>query len=311
MLDLDLLHTLRVAVDLGGFAPAADRLGRTPSAISLQMKRLQQAVGAPLFRKEGRGLAPTEAGVVVLRYARRMLALRDELLDTVRGAAAVGSVRLGCTQDFAESVLPVVLSRFAELYPLVQMEVRIEGNAALAEAVGKGDLDMALTVGQAQRPTAEVIGEVPLVWIAGEAFGRRDGPLPLVMLGPQCIFRQSALSSLDAARIPWRIAATSPSLAGLWASARGNLGVTARSGLGVPAGMIASTRLFDLPPLGRLAVSLHRRPGDHGEASARLAALLGDAAAHALRGVSGAVRPPTQKGRPLAEPPLMNLRSGR
>jgi DNA-binding transcriptional LysR family regulator len=157
-LDLDTLRTLVVANDLGGYRQAAKRLSRTPSAISLQMKRLQEDIGATLFRKDGRGTALTEAGEIALRYGRRMLAFNDELLDTIRGASLAGSVKLGFSQDFAETVLPTVLSQFTKLYPLVLMEVRIEGNAALVEAVQKGELDMALAVGQEDRPTAQRLG---------------------------------------------------------------------------------------------------------------------------------------------------------
>ena len=268
-IDLDTLRTLVTANDLGGYGQAGTRLGRTPSAISLQMKRLQADVGAVLFRKAGRGLALTEAGDIVLRYGRRMLALNDELLDTVRGAALSGEVRLGFSQDFAETILPDVLSRFTALYPLVQIEVRIEGNAALVEAVENGQLDIALVVGQADKPGALVVGEVELVWIAGEGFKpRSDEPLPLVMLGPQCAFRKAALAGLEKASRSWRIAATSPSLAGLWATASAGLGVTARSRMGLPAGLVCGAALFGLPELRAFPVTLHR-----GAASANASAI--------------------------------------
>ena len=114
-LDLDTLRTLVVAHDLGGLAQAADRLGRTPSAISLQMKRLQDDLETELFRKRGRGLVLTEAGEVALTYARRILAMHDELLDTIHGGSLAGNIRIGCPQDFA-SFLPSVLSQFNTLY---------------------------------------------------------------------------------------------------------------------------------------------------------------------------------------------------
>ena len=270
-LDLDTLRTLAVAADLGGYGQAAARLGRTPSAISLQMKRLQEDVGASLFRKEGRGVALTEAGEIVLRYGRRMLAMNDELLDTIRGASLAGNVRLGCSQDFAETVLPDVLSQFTKLYPLVQMEVRIEGNAALVEAVQKNQLDLALAVGQAEHPTAEILGELELVWIAGQEFtSRLDQPLPLVLLGPQCAYRREAIQRLDDAKLPWRIAAVSPSLAGLWATAIGGLGITARSSLGLPAKLVWDREMFDLPTLPAFPVTLHAQPDARSDGVERL-----------------------------------------
>jgi DNA-binding transcriptional LysR family regulator len=259
-LNLDALRTLVLAADLGGYARAATRLERTPSAVSLQMKRLQDDVGATLFRKHGRKVVLTEAGEIALRFARRMLVLNDELVDTIHGASLAGSVRLGVSQDFADTVLPRVLSQFTTLYPLVQMEVHIEGNAALVEAIEVGKLDVALTVGQADRPTAEVVGGMALVWIAGRAYAPRIGqPLPLVMLGPQCVFRKRATQLLDRAGKPWRIAAVSASVSGLWAAAVGGLGLTARSALGLPATLISGERLFGLPALGSFPICIQTR----------------------------------------------------
>jgi len=287
-LDLDTLRTLVTANDLHGYGQAAARLGRTPSAISLQMKRLQADVGARLFRKHGRGLALTEAGEIVLRYGRRMLELNDELMDTVRGASLAGSISLGFSQDFAETVLPVVLSQFTKLYPGVQMEVRIEGNAALVTAVENGQLDLALAVGQADRPTAQIIGELELVWIAGREFRRRkDQHLPLVLLGPQCAFRAKATTALDEAGVPWRVAAVSPSLNGLWASAIGGLGVTVRTGLGLPAGLVSGHAMFGLPAVGSLPVTLHTRVQSPTAAVERLRAIVSDVVGQTLPAANG------------------------
>jgi DNA-binding transcriptional LysR family regulator len=275
-LDLDTLRTLVVANDLGGYGQAATRLGRTPSAISLQMKKLQTDVGATIFRKSGRGVALTEAGEIVLRYARRMLALNDEVLDTVRGASLAGRIRIGVSQDFAETVLPRALSQFTKHYPLVQLEVRIEGNAVLVEAVSKGEIDLVLVVGHAQRPSAITLGTIDLVWIAGRDFAPRDEPLPLVVLGAQCVFRKEAIESLDAAGRPWRIAAVSPSLAGLWALGIAGLGVTVRSALGVPRSLVSHKTLFDLPRLGAFPVTLHAAAGGLSPGVERLRDILRD-----------------------------------
>ena len=259
-LDLDTLRTLVVAFDLGGYGQAAARLGRTPSALSLQMKRLQQEVGATLFRKEGRNLALNEIGEVVLRYGRRMLELNDEMLDTARGASLAGAVRLGFAQDFAETVLPQVLSRFTKLYPIVQIEVRIDQNARLVRAIENDQLDLALALGYAERPSAHQIGQLPMVWIADHRFVRRtEQLLPLVLCEAPCSIRQRALQILDQAGIGWRIAVVSPSLAGLWAAASAGLGVTVRTEMGLPQNLIGSKALFDLPKVGAFSVTLHRK----------------------------------------------------
>jgi len=257
-LDLDTLRTLVTAHDAGGFAQAADRLGRTPSAISLQMKRLQEELGTPLFRKHGRGLKLTEAGHTALGYARRMLALNDGLLQTMQGATLAGTIRIGAPQDFA-ALLPDVLRQFAALYPRTQIELRIEGSSPLIEALDKDQLDLALTIGFADRKDALLLGELPVLWIASRAFRIPNGPLPLAVLGPQCVFRKVAVQGLEAAGIPYRIAATSPSLDGLWAALLGGLGVTARTALQLPAHLVADRSLHRLPVLPVLRYCVWQR----------------------------------------------------
>jgi DNA-binding transcriptional LysR family regulator len=273
-LDLDTLRTLSVARELGSMAQAAEQLGRTPSAISLQMKRLQDDLGIVLFRKHGRNLALTEAGVVVLDYARRILALHDELLDTMQGASIAGNIRLGCTQDFA-STLPSVLSQFSLIYPRMQIELRIEGNAALSDAVEASQIDLAVVIGHEGRPAARTVGHLDLVWIAASSFALpQDQPVPLAVLGPQCIFRRSVIKHLDEREMPYRIAANSPSLDGLWAALLGGLGVTARTALNLPDGLIASASLYGLPELGQLPVTLQRSAHSDSKAMDRMAELL-------------------------------------
>lgn len=276
-LDLDTLRTFAVAHDLGSLARAADRLGRTPSAISLQMKRLQDELGSPVFRKRGRGLVLTEAGEVALSYARRILTLNDELLHTMHGARLTGQMRLGCSQDFA-TVLPGVLSQFSEMYPRMQMELRIEGNAVLADAVEQGQIDVAVVIGHEQRAAAQTVGELEIVWIASAKFlPARGEPLPIAALGPQCVFRRGAVARLEESQTPYRLAASSPSLDGLWAALLGGLGVTARTALNLPAGLVSARSLHNLPALGRLPVTLHRGAHATGAATARMAALLEEA----------------------------------
>ena len=282
-LDLDTLRTLVVAHERGGLAQAAENLGRTPSAISLQMKRLQEDLGIPIFRKRGRGLALTEAGETALSYARRILLLNDELLDTLQGARLAGHIRIGCPQDFA-SLLPSVLSHFASLYPRMQVELHIEGNAALLDSIDKARLDLAVIIGHEDRGNAQTVGQLDVVWISSSTFNPpHKQPLPLAVLGPQCPFRRSALQELEAAKIPCRIAANSPSLNGLWAALLGGLGVTARTALNLPEGLVSAESLHSLPPLGSMPVTLHRCPSSNGVTADRMASLLMSALEPALQ----------------------------
>jgi DNA-binding transcriptional LysR family regulator len=290
-LDLDTLRSFSKAHELGSLAQAAEQLGRTPSAISLQMKRLQDDLGIVLFRKDGRALALTEAGVVVLDYARRILALNDELLDTMQGASIAGTISLGCTQDFV-AILPSVLSQFSLLYPRMQIELRIEGNAALADAIEASQIDLAVVIGHEGRAAARIVGHLDLVWIAASSFALpQDQALPLAALGPKCIFRRLAIQHLDERKIQYRIASSSPSLDGLWASLLGGLGVTARTVLNLPDGLIASGSLYGLPELGKLPVTLQRSAHSDSKAMDRMADLLSQSLQLALTSRS------TQKAR--------------
>src|SRR5262249_2495809 len=147
--------------------------------------------------------------------------LHDELLDAMQGANVAGQLRVGCTQDFA-SILPGVLSHFSSLYPRMQIELRIEGNAALADAIQASQLDLAAVIGQEDRDAAQIVGYLDLVWIASSGFAApKDQPLPLAALGPQCIFRRRAVELLEGRKTPYRIAANSPSLDGLWVALLG------------------------------------------------------------------------------------------
>lgn len=193
-LDLDALRSFVTGIDLGSFARAAIRLDRSPSAISLQLRKLETQVGRPLTRKSGRGLALTEAGEALLGPARRLLALNDETLVALRGPALGGLVRLGLPQDFAETWLLDLLGRFAGQHPAVRVEVLVDTNMALLAALGAGRLDLALTWESPLEPGAPALArlDLPMAWIGPRGGFIRDGgaPLPLVAFAAPCLFRQ-------------------------------------------------------------------------------------------------------------------------
>src|SRR6185369_398072 len=137
-LDLDILRTLATGIDLGSFAKAADRVGRSQSAISLQLRKLEEQLGIDLLKKQGRALVLTEAGEVMLAYARRLLALNDEAVTAVRGPAISGALRFGLPQDFAETWFPTTLARFNRAHPLNQIAVTVGRNAELLERLDRG-----------------------------------------------------------------------------------------------------------------------------------------------------------------------------
>jgi DNA-binding transcriptional LysR family regulator len=295
-LNLDSLRTLVITQDLGGFGRASERLLRTPSAISLQMKRLQEEVGVPLFRKQGRKTLLTEQGEIALRYARRVLELNDEMIDTLRGSSLAGVVRIGFGQDFTGNVLPLAIARFSALYPLVKLEVKVDLGQVLLQAIDTGDLDLALTLGGAQKKTAKLLSELPLHWIASPGFrDRAQQPLPLALFDPPCQCQTPGLEALERSGRPWRVAMTSPSLMGLWAAVSAGLGLTARADLGLPADV--QTIDLGLPPLGNIPITLHRRRGLRAPNAIRFAEITEELVATYLRSSLSDNRPGTVHSR--------------
>jgi DNA-binding transcriptional LysR family regulator len=274
--DLDVLRTLVAGIELGSFAKAADRVGRSAAAVSAQLKKLELQAGGPVLRKSGRGMALTPAGEVLLDYARRLLALNDEAQRVLRGTELQGGVRLGLQQDFGEGLLARVLAGFARAHPRVRVEAHLARNTELLQQLERHRLDLALAWNSGKRaPHATRVGRLPLRWIGARHLPitppSAAEPLPLAMLESPCLMHDAAVAALTRARIPWRVAFTSPSLAGVWAAVDAGLGVTVRTAIGVPA----SLRLLDgLPALPAIGLDLHRADASPGPVVERLQALI-------------------------------------
>jgi len=288
-LDMDVLRTLAVAMDLGGFAKAAERLGRSQSAVSLQMRKLEERVGRPLFRRQGRGLALTDAGDVVLGYARRILELNDQAVAVARGISLEGSVRFGLPQDFGDTWLPGVLARFGRIHPSVLLEARVDRTNKLVERIARGGLDLALLWGS-PLPIGDVvtIRRLPMAWIGPKGYSVAPGEkVPLALFEAPCVFRQPGVDALEKAKRPWRLAFTSPSLSGLWAAAAAGLGMTIRTALGLPAPLAVLDRSSGLPKLPQIELSLYTAKTNPSQAVARLREILLDELSGAQSGAHG------------------------
>ncbi len=279
--DLDILRSFVAGIELGSFAKAAERVGRSTSAVSAQIKKLEEQAGTPIFRKAGRGLALTEAGETMLAYAHRLLDLNDEAATAVLGIELEGWVRLGLQEDFGETLLPEVLGRFARAHPKVRIEARVVRNAELTERVTSGRLDLALAWSNGERTGhCERIGEVPMCWV-GPSDGRVDWsaagsePMPLATLEAPCLLRTAATKAMDQAGISWRVAFVSPSLSGLWAATRSGLGITVRTPFGLPGTVRPlSPGELGLPLLPKLELLLHRAAAEQSPATERLAEII-------------------------------------
>jgi DNA-binding transcriptional LysR family regulator len=275
--DLDVLRSFVTGIELGSFAKAADRLGRSTSAISTQLQKLEGQAGTPLLRKAGRGLALTEAGETMLAYARRLLDLNDEAATAVHGLELEGWIRLGMQEDFGESLLPEVLGRFARANPKVRIEARVVRNVELIDRVLSGRLDLALAWSpESPTPYRETVAEVPMCWI-GSADGEigwsasSGDPVPLASFEAPCLIRSAATEALDRAGLAWRQAFVSPSLSGLWAATAAGLGLTVRTPLGLSPRVRPLTSVATgLPELPKLDLVLHRSEAEPSPAVACL-----------------------------------------
>lgn len=259
--DMDALRTMVVGVELGGFSHAAGRLNRSPSAVSMQLRKLETQTGQRLFKRNGRGLILTEAGAVLLQYARRVLALNDEMGLALGAIDKGGTVRVGMPQDFTDAVLPSLLTRYSKARPATHVEVKAGRNFALAEDVANGRLDMALAFCAGGKGGANRIATVPGVWVTRTRRRTRriaeEGVVPLIVFDGPCLFRDMGIDALARAGIPWRLAMTTPSLAGLWCGIRAGLGVTVRTPLAIPRGLSIVPRDANLPELASIDVVLY------------------------------------------------------
>jgi DNA-binding transcriptional LysR family regulator len=257
LLDLALLQTLVAVNQAGTLAKAADRVGRTQSAVSLQMQRLEQVLGLALFDRRRRALVLTEAGEAMVEHAQRMLDLNRDAVAAVRGHRVAGHVRLGMSVDFEHTWLPTAMARFSRSHPKILVELRVDRNSALEQSVARREIDIALVFGDTSPSDPAVVGSVPMAWIASRDFEwQAPSALPLLLLEPPCIFRTAALQALDQAGVPWRVAVTSPSLGGLWATGLAGMGVTVRSAVVLPPGLADAGSRLALPPLPRIGMRI-------------------------------------------------------
>jgi DNA-binding transcriptional LysR family regulator len=264
-LDPDLLRTFLAFVDTGSLVHAASIVGRSPSAVTTQMQRLEEVVGESLLAPQGRGRALTPAGEDLVGHARRILAVHREAWLALKGARAAGHVAIGTTQDFADSGLPSLLRAFAASHPLVRIDLRVGRSAELSQAIQSGVLDLAIVMRQVATPDEIGVLREPMLWLCSrEGLASRQEELPLALLDPSCGFRDAAVAALDAAGRRYRIAAGSASLAGLRTAVNAGLAVTLRTARFAHSGIVEAPRTLALPPVptAEFAIRLrHAAPG--------------------------------------------------
>jgi DNA-binding transcriptional LysR family regulator len=254
-LPMELLRSFVAIIDTGSMLQATERVFLTQSALSLQMRRLEELVRQPLFNRQGRRLRLTPAGERLLRTARDILALNDQVLAALQGQALSGSVRLGMNQDFAEIFLPGVLNEFITSYPEIQTQVRVGGSQELLDLLANGQLDLVLCV----RPEDDhkLLKTVPMGWFGHSHLLDRE-VLPLALLEPPCLFRAAALQRLEAAGRRFRVLVETASLSGIRAAVQAGLAITCRGPLFADIAPLLPAD--SLPSLSRAGYAIYDSP---------------------------------------------------
>lgn len=259
-LDTALLRTFVAVAEREHFGAAADSVFRTQAAVSQQMQRLEQMIGCTLFVRVGRNKRLTEQGRRLLSYARRILNLNDEAYLAMTAEQSDAVVRIGASADCVDTLLPEYLARCAEAYPRLRIDIQVGRSRWLGSALHRGDLDFVLDVEHHAGLACERLRTSPIIWIAGARYHhRRELALPLVVIQPGCIFRQTAMAALDQRGRQASIVFETTTLAGIRAALRAGLGVTPRSIEMLTPDLKIVDEDLDLPPLGSISYNLYRR----------------------------------------------------
>ena len=272
-LPIELLRTFVAVCDAGSVTIAAEHIGLSQPAMSLQIKRLEELLESRLFLRIKKRLEPSEAGLKLYPKARKMLNLGDEILNEFRQPELQGHVCLGLPSEFATTLLPAILGRFSSSYPNVALEVVCDLSRNLLSATQQKRFDLTLSLhNQSSKERIGYIKSDQLVWV-GSAHHRSENKkeIPLVLAQDGCIYRQKALNQLNNADRPWRLAHTNPDLSGIQAAIEAGLGITVLAKSTVPPSLIIIESERDLPALGSIDICVTTRSSSNKDtASLRL-----------------------------------------
>ena len=206
LLDMDQLRTFVAIADLGSFTRAAEAVHKTQSAVSMQMRKLEERIGRSIFARDGRASKLTEDGQRLADYARRILRLNGEALASFAAFELAGHVRLGLPDDYADRYLPEILARFSDSNPRVEVTVVCEPTPMLAARIAAGDLDLAIITHVETHGRAQVIRTERLLWVTSARHSAHEArPLPLALGRADCTWRQVATLRLDQEDLPYRV----------------------------------------------------------------------------------------------------------
>jgi DNA-binding transcriptional LysR family regulator len=283
-LDVDLLKTFLAIADMGSFTRAAEEVHKTQSAVSMQMKRLEEIIGRPLFARDGRQSRFTADGERLIEYARRIARLNDETVAAFTRPELTGTLRFGTPDDYADRFLPEILARFSRTHPLVTVDVECHISGLLFEKTRKGEIDLALvTVGCDVVPD-EFVRREPLVWVTSTRHSVHQlEVLPVALSHAGCEWRKTVLQALDREGRKFRIAYSSPNSNAVNAAVMAGLAVGAVPEMSVRPGMRILTESDGFPPLGSVELGIVRKPGRSNSATEALARHISDSISNISR----------------------------
>ena len=261
-LPIDMLRSFVIVNEQGGFTAAADKLGRSQPAISQQIKKLEVLLDRPLLDRSNAKLILTPDGESLLGYARQILSLNDEAVGHFSSPSISGRIRFGIPSEFAITLLPKIVSRFAKAYPDVTLEVTCDLSRNLSSEEQREAYDLILvlhdkSVSQRSAKIKNYIKADELVWVTGSGSrAHLQETLPLVAAPSGCIYRQRALNKLGQAKRRCRIVYTIPDLTGIQAAINEGLGVTVLARSTVPEGVTILEPSSKLPALGDIGISV-------------------------------------------------------
>jgi len=272
MLDLELLRSFVSVVDAGGFTRAGERVHRTQSTVSQQIKRLEDDLGQPLLNRSGKEVTPTEAGERLLSYARRLLSLAEEARDVLAEPSNEGAVRLGIPEDFAAYRLIKLLASFSRSRPGLRLDVRVDQSTYLRRDLERGELDLALFKRSAGEKGGIAVWPERVHWVTSKTHpvDSAEGSVPLIGFPTGCLYRTRAIHAIESAGRPWHMAYTSSSLAGIQAAVAAGLGLSILSDIAIRADHRVLTAKDGFAPIDRTEVALVASP-DASPATLRLA----------------------------------------
>ena len=277
MLDLELLRSFVSVVDAGGFTRAGERVHRTQSTVSQQIKRLEDDIGRPLLNRSGKQVVPTEDGERLLSYARRLLSLAEEARDVLARPTREGAVRLGIPEDFAAYRLTKLLASFSRSRPGLRLDVRADQSVYLRRDLERGELDLALLKRDAGEKGGIAVWPERVLWVTSKAHpaNPKSESVPLIFFPAGCLYRTRAIHAIESAGRSWHMAYTSSSLSGIQAAVAAGLGLSILPEIAIQADHRRLTAKDGFAPIDKTEVALVASP-DASPATLRLADRLAD-----------------------------------